>query len=738
MSETTETTDGVQSLAPIVARAHRRFLKCQRYETEARTNWIQDYKFANGDVYNNYQWPVEIYQDRGTRPSLTVNETRQRNLHIINEAKQNKADVKYRPTGGGATEAAAEVYEGLYRHIANVSNAQMAQGTAISFQVQAGLGWTVIEADYVEASPKPGPDAFNQEIYIRGVDQPMSVYLDCDCREPDGTGARYGFEFQDRPTDEVEEKHPELKGRLAVSNAVDGEDAGWIREDHVREARYWEVTEDRDELLGDDEGTTVFKSDVPNELVKEWEAEHEARGSKLKRRPIIRKSVKCHLIIGFELVETTDVPGTAVPIIPWVGEVTIIDKRLDRKGHTRALISAQQMENYNWSASIEFGALQSKSPYLGPMAAFEGLESYYDTANTSSYAFLPWNHRDDEGQEIPKPERQEPPVGAPVYMEGVQLARQFMMAASGQYEADMGKQGNERSGKAINERQRQGDRATYHFIDNQALAIRRQGVIIKEWIPVIYDTRRAAKIIAIDGTESEVTLDPDAAEAHTTRRLGDAIQRIFNPRIGSYEVVSDVGPDYATQRQEAFDAIVQVLTQAPQLIDKIGDLLFKAADFPLAEEIAERLKPGLPPEALAQLELLQKALNHAQAQGMNSQKLLGDALEALAEERLKQKGKDQQGLTDAFNADTTRFKAILDAAAKADPTAAQTMIREMAQQAVRQAMEDNLGPVRATAAGDLARDPSGGDVLPGPAGELPDKVPNPVGEQVARAGEAQP
>jgi hypothetical protein len=286
LSDTDDLTDSasIQTMDPIVRRAHRRFMKCHRYETDARNNWLNDYKFGNGDVYNNWQWPVEIFQDRGARPSLTVNEVYVHNLHIINEAKQNKADVKYRPTGAGATEAAAEVREGMYRHIANISNAQMAQGQAIGFQVQAGLGWTFIESDYVQASPKPGPDAFNQEIYIRGCDDPLSAMLDCDCHELDGTGARYGFIFADRPIDEIEEKYPHLEGKLTVTNAVDGEDAGWIREDHAREARYYEVTEDRDELLGGDDGTTIFASEAPASLRKAWEAEHEARGSTLKSR----------------------------------------------------------------------------------------------------------------------------------------------------------------------------------------------------------------------------------------------------------------------------------------------------------------------------------------------------------------------------------------------------------------------------------------------------------------------
>jgi len=719
-------TEGEGRYAQVVARAHRRFKRCQAFESDARNNWLMDYKFANGDDYNNWQWPATVYQDRGARPSLTVNETRQHNLHIINEAKQNKAAVKYRPTGNGATAAAAEVYEGLYRHIANISNAQMAQGVAINFQVTAGLGYTVIEADYPEANPLTGPEAYNQEIYIRTVPNPMSVMLDVDCQEPDGTGARFGFIFSDRPKDEVIEEYPELAGKLAVANAVDGQDAGWIRDDHVREARYYEVSEDKDELLGNDEGVTVLRSELMMggakgaKLLKTWEDEAEAKGTPLRRRSVIRKAVICYKIIGNDVVDETPIPGTAVPIIPWNGEITFIDQRLDRKGHTRCMISAQRMMNYNWSASVEYGALQSKSPYTAPVAAIGDYMTYWETANNENHSVLPWVHRDEEGREIPKPERQQPPTAAPVYMEGVQLARQFMLAASGQYEAEMGAPGNERSGKAINERQRQGDRATYHFIDNQALAIRRQGVIVKEWIPVIYDTKRTAKIIGVDGSEAEVTVDPDLAVAHHVKQIEGAVQRIFNPNIGHYEVVSDVGPDYATERQEAFNAIIQILTQAPELINKIGDLLFKVADFPLADEMAERLKPGLPPEA-------QEAVTNLQKQLQDKNRLLGEAMQALTEERVKAKNEDNDAVIKAFDADTKRLAVFKDMIPM-DPAAMQAMIHET----VRQALQDNLGPVIGHLAGQITQPaPEDGDTSA--TSGLPIRVPN-VGQEAATPG----
>ena len=709
---TDDQLDGERPFAAVIRRAHARWKRCYEWESQARTNWIMDLKFDSGDSYNNYQWPVEIASTRSGKVTLTVNETRQHNLHIINEAKQNKSGVKYRAVGDEATEEAAEAWEGIYRHIANISNVQMAQGIAIGFQVRAGLGYTWVTSDFTSE------DSFDQDVFIRGIANPLTVMMDCDITETDGSDARYGFIYADRPRDEVELKHPELRGVMPLANAVDDGATEWVRKDHIRVANYYEITEEADELLGNDEGVTILRSKVPASLVKRWEAEAEANGSKLKRRPVVTKRVHRYEIIGDRVVDDERVPGTSIPIIPWVGEVTVIDGILDRKGHTRALISAQQMENYNWSASVEFGALQSKSPWLVPAETVADYMTYYATANFENHAFLPYKHRDDQGREIPKPERQQPPMSAPVYLDGVALARQFMLSASGQYEAEMGAPGNEKSGRAINERQRQGDRATYHFIDNQAIAIRRQGQIVQEWVREIYDTPRVIKTMGEDRSEVHLQIDPDADKAYQAAEEGAAA--IFNPNLGKFDVVPDVGPDYATQRQEAFNAIVQIITRAPALIEKIGDLLFKVADFPLADEIAERLKPGMPTAAQAAIDELQKQLRASNTR-------LGEAMQALTEERLKVKAKDSDAVIDAFDADTRRLSALKDFLA-IDPEALRQLVREE----MAQAAQDNLGPAVMGAAQGLDLELAG-EPPPGASGALPIRVPD-VGQQAAQPG----
>jgi hypothetical protein len=728
--DTDDNTYGI-SPDPIVREAHRRFDRCQKWEATARLRWIDDYKFANGDSDNHYQWPDEIYGQRENEaaPTLTISKVRQHNLQIINDAKQRKSSIKYRPVGDGATAKAAEVYEGIVRHIENVSNASVHRGMAIEFQVQAGLGFTRVTTDYEHDK------TFDQEIYIRGIPDPSACYLDPDAVELDGSDARYGFVFADRPRAAVLKEYPQLEGKITTTNAVDGSSAGWVREKTVRECEYYVIVETEDELLGSPDGDVILRSAINAKLLREWEAQVEADGGELKRRPVVTKRLKWYKIIGDHVVDEKDPPGRSVPIVPWIGEQTVIDNVLDRKGHTRALKDAQRMLNYNRSASVQYGALQGKMPWMGSARAIEGYETYWQTANRENHAILPYNDVDENGQPIERPTRVEPPASAPAFIEGATAAERDMMIASGQYEAEMGAPSNEVSGRAINERQRQGDRATYHFTDQQAIAIRREGQILLELIAEVYDTRRVKRILGEDGTEDSVTIDPQCQGACQVTENGV----LFNPRVGQYAVVSDVGPDYATQRQEAFQAIVQILTQAPQLIDRVGDLLFRVADFPLADEMAERLKPGLSPEAAKAVDALQKQLQIAQAAGANAQRLLSEAMQSLTEERLKSKARDQEAVIDAFDADTKRLSALKDAL-PLDPVALQALIRET----VRQALQDNLGPAVMSAQPGLQTLAAGGS-LPGATGAVPitgtpggpahPLVPN-VGQQAATPGGA--
>lgn len=753
MSDSTIDDDGISDElgadATILREVRRRFDRCKEWESTARTRFVADMKFCYGDAYNNYQWPSALYSQRDSvdKPALTINKTHQHCLQIINDARQNKTGVEVRPVGEGASEEAAKVFEGIIRHIEYISNAQAAYDTATWNQVVGGIGWLRVVTDYANKK------SFDQEIFIRRVPNALSVYLDPDIQQYDGSDARFGFVFRDMPREEFDRAYPKLKNTIGSNFTGDtmNNDGDWINDDHVRICEYFRTVEDRDHLIALIDGTVILESESEPETMKAMamsfmdseDASDAIRmdGDEPMRREVSTSRIEWFEIAGDKIAKRRDWPGMYIPLIRVVGEETVIDGEMDRRGHTRALINPQQMYNFWSSAAVEQVALQTKTPWKASMEAVGPYEEYYKNANLINAAWMPWVEYDEQGRKTTPPDRLDPPVMADAFLKGMQVSANEMMMVSGQYQAVMGAQSNETSGKAINARQRQGDNATYHFIDHLGQAIRHLGKVLIDLIPHIYDTARVVRTLDEAGEETEVHIDPSADVAHQSQETAPMpgqdgqpeskpdVRVIFNPGVGQYDVVADVGPSYATQRQEAFNAFVQIMQANPEMMDKVGDLMFKAADFPMASEIAERLNDirlgnTVPKEIV---EKLKTALVEMQKK---SGQTIGQLVQQIAEMQLDAKKKDVQvaedkargadgaedSAADTLRAQTEAVEASEDmkikeydaetrrmvAMGNIDPEALRPIVREM----VSQLLGEPVVPIMAKhAEADQARQP---------------------------------
>jgi hypothetical protein len=696
--------DRPETDADITREARERFQRVIDWETSFRSSAIDDVRFVNGDADNHWQWPDNMYSERGDRPSLTINKTRQHCLQIINDAKQNAPQVRISPVSDEATKASAEIFEGICRHIEYVSNAATAYNTATEHQVHAGIGWWRIVREYEDEA------GFEQGLRIVRVRDPMSIYMDPDIQELDGSDARWAFVVDDVPRDDFEQKYPEYADRVPQATwAGSSVGGGWLDEDHVRIAEYYRKVVEDDVLHMLPDGSTVRESELAAGATLS-----DLRAISVQSRAVERERLEWFKIVGDEIVDERQEPGRYIPLVRVIGEEAIIEGRLERKGHVRALKDPQRMYNYWSSSAVESVALQSKTPYIAAAESIEAFQQYWDTANSVNHSVLPFNARDDQGQPLPAPTRQEPPQMPQAYMAGMQQSSQELMMASGQYQPTLGQPSpqQETSGRAIQLRQRQGDNATYHYIDNLAVAIRFTGRILLDLIPLVYDTPRVMQIMAPDGTVDRVQLDPTQPQPLQTaqnpnpqqqlagsatptpqQQMATSVIRIFNPTVGRYEVQADVGPAYATKRQQAFDALLQITTTAPQLLNVAGDLLMKAADFPMADELAERLQRLVPPNVLGQgpspqEQQLQQQLNGSQAHVA----LLAEKL-AVAEMRLKV-GAEKTDI-ESYRATTERMGKLLSMAgtdgAYVDGTEVRALIMQMVQDAMQQA---GMAPVQ--------------------------------------------
>ena len=640
-----ETTTDKKRDEKLVAEVKKRFQRCEDFETDARALWKADIRFANGDPDNGWQWDDMMRQARAMdkRPCLTINKTKQHNRQITNDARQNKPSIRVQPVDSGADKKTADILNGVIRHIEANSNADVAYDTAAEHQVDGGIGYWRVVTDYAS------DDSFDQEIFIKRVKNPLNVYLDPDIQEADGSDARYGFVFEDIPREEFEARYPNVD---AASWLLDAGADAWLSKDNVRICEYFRRTDLTDKLFVDDQGNVFKAGDMGREELLV------AAAAGWRSRPVKRQKVEWYLVAGDQVLEQKDWPGRYIPIVRVVGDEVEIDGKIDRKGHTRQMKDAQRMYNYNSSASVEYGALQTKTPILAAAEAIEGYEEHWNNANTQNKPYLPYNHRDELGNPLPVPQRIPAPAPATLFLDGMRVASEEMKMASGQYDASMGAQSNETSGRAIMARQREGDTATFHFIDNIARAIKYTGRILIDLIPKVYDTPRLIRILGEDGKENHAQIDPGQKQAYVKQPTNDGqFQEIYNPSIGRYDVMVAVGPSYSSRRQEAFQALTEMASRNPAVMQIAGDLVMKAADFPMAEQLAERFEKSLPPNVKGEegkspeVQQVQQQLQQTEAQLQE----LGQKYNQMHES----KGIEHQKLRlDSYRAETDRLKIV--------------------------------------------------------------------------------
>lgn len=677
---TDEETSALKGDEKIIAEAKQRFRRCVDWEAVTRERSLSDLRFVCADPDNGWQWPETAWSSRqadADKVTLTLNKTRVHCLQIENEALKSKPSVNIRPTGNGASYDAAQVFEGTVRFIERKSHAQGAYKTAFRFMTRTGIGYVRILTDYV------GPDTFDQDIRIVRVKDPTTVYLDPDINEEDGLDANFGFVFDDMPKDEYRVKHPRHLDVASSSSLGEGLETGWLSEYHVRVCEYFRKEMREDTLIqainpATGEEVRGRKSRLPPEV---WDALDASMDK--KTRQIEVPVIKWFTIAGSKIIDRRDWIGAYVPIARCVGEETIVNKKLDRKGHVRPMKDAQRQLNYWASATTESIATQPLQPWILDPESIEGHEDVWKTANNRKHAYLPFKSVNDQGKEFAKPERVQPPIVPEALIKGRQMAETDLMMVTGQYQAQLGENENAKSGKAISERQAQGDNATYHFNDGYSTMIRAIGVMLVDLIPKVYDTKRLMKILAEDGTtEHDVQVDPSAEQAAVVKKNQEtnAIESVlFNPSVGTFDVEADMGPDYATRRQEAENAFTQLMAANKDLTLVIADIAVKNMDFPGADELAERLKRMVPPQALGLMPnpQLQAQIQHLTEQNTKLMSVVSELTKLNAENAIKLKGKDElrdievyEAGTKAYEAQTKRIQIESDARQKTHQTAA--------------------------------------------------------------------
>jgi len=631
--------------------------------SDSREDQLDDLRFMAGSPDNHYQWPADVLSTRGsvqgqtinTRPCLTINKLPQHVRQVTNEQRQNRPSGKVIPADDNADIEVADILDGMVRHIEYISDADVAYDTACDNQVTFGEGYIRILTDYCDDR------SFDQDIKIGRIRNSFSVYMDPTIQDPCGSDAQWCFITEDILKTEYERLYPNATPVSGIMAQGVGDQAmsQWLTDTTVRIAEYF-YYETKDGTLNlYANGQTTYQGDPDDKQMRQM-------GLKpMRQRKVQRKQVKWIKTNGYEVIEERDWAGMWIPVVRVVGNEWQIEGQVEISGLVRNAKDAQRMYNYWVSQEAEMLALAPKAPFIGYGGQFEGYENQWKTANTNNWPYLEVNPdvTDGAGNMLPLPQRATPPMAQTGLIQAKMGASEDIKAATGQYNASLGMTSNERSGRAILARQREGDVGTYHYVDNLARAIRYVTRQIVDLVPKIYDTQRIARIIGVDGETSMVKIDPMQPEA--VRKLvneqGIVIEKIYNPGVGKYDVKVTTGPSYLTKRQEAMEAMSQILQGSPQLWAVAGDLFVKNMDWPGAQELAERLRKTIDPKLLQDEDdpALQAANQQIQAMGQQMEQMYGmlqrvnQSMEA-QDLAIKQQANEIK----AYDAETKRISAV--------------------------------------------------------------------------------
>lgn len=560
-------------------------------DADNRERDLEDRQF-----YKGIQWDQADRERRKGRPTLTVNRLPQFVKQITGEMRQNKPAIRVLPVDDRTDPKLAEVYSAIIRHIESQSDAHRVYSKAGEQSVIGGIGWFRILTDYA------GDKSFDQEIRVKAVRNPQAVVYDPNAVELTRCDMNWCFVTEVMSEEAFRKAYP--KADLSGWPTSDDNYSQWRTDKTVRVAEYWVREEYTRELFLLSDGSTRYGDEDIDP------AEMQLLGLQvINTRKVQAKRVKCYKITGGEVLDKFDWAGSYIPLIPVMGEEVEVGDEVFRHGLVYHARDPQKSYNFARSAMVEHIASQPKAPWLATTDMVKNHKGAWQSVNTGNPAVLLY----DADPKAPgrMPQRSAPPTFSQAWYQEAMVADGDMKATTGIYDASLGKQSNETSGRAILARDQQGETASYVYVDNLSAAIRHAGLIMLELIPEIYTGERIIRIMgedgAIEGYERINTMMPDG--------------NVWNDlSVGQFDLEVTTGPAFATKRMEAADKMMALVQSVPAIGQIGADMIVKALDMPYGDKLADRLALALvPPGMDADIDKKRMEMQQAQAQAAGPQ-----------------------------------------------------------------------------------------------------------------------
>ncbi|MAC71651.1 MAG: hypothetical protein CMP84_16000 [Gammaproteobacteria bacterium] len=668
--------------------------KCQQADKDNRERVREAHLFLDK---RDGQWEPYWWNSNEAKPRYTFDMVNPIVDQVASEIEQSDYDIRVSPAGGDATKDLAIAYDGIIRNIEQMSNAKTTYAQCARNMVIGGMdGWRVVQK-YVD------DNSFDQDLAIEHVGNFVDrVWFDPAAENQDKSDSRYAFVLHAMAKDEYEARFPEGSGE-SVDDDREGE-AYYDKAECIVVGEFLYLESEDRELVMMSNGQVHEVNEDFDKVVDDLAA----IGVTEAKRRTRKKHYVCSRFFDAKdfLEDKKETVFCRIPVVPAYANFKIFENKTIYWGVVEKLLDPQRVMNYSVSREIEEGALAPRAKYWMTMAQASGHEKQLQTLNTNADPVQFYNV-DPESPAVPQQQ------GGSQVNPGLARISESMRAIIGQtagmFAANMGDNPGLQSGVAIKQLQDRGTNSTMKYSRGLEIAVAATGRLLKDAIPMVYDTERQVRILREDESYDMVPINQKVIDNATGE-----IVTVNDLQVGTYDVTCRAGPSFRNRQQETIEAITTLAQTDPSLMQIAGDLLLQNISTPAASQIAERkriqmIAQGLIPQSQMTEEELQEMAAKMQAQGqqqapdpamvlaqaeqmkaqadmmkaqIDAQKVQNDTLRIQLQaqndqnELVAEQAKTQ---VDVFNAQTNRIKAQVEAE-KAGATIDHTNIKAFGDQ----------------------------------------------------------
>ena len=454
-------------------------------------------------------------------------------------------------TGDGVDKAT--ITQGIIRGIESKCDAVGAYTVAVDRQIKGGRGYCVVTSDYASE------DGWDQEIRIQSVIRPDMVIWDVfssDVTGKDATQAAFVEHISKSRANDLYGLDLPQYGRAETLL----QDTRWIApEDSVEVITYFKLHRTKSKIYQDDQGNTVTEA---------------RKNTKMKSRSTTKTSVRVTKVIAKEIIGTTELPLSRLPIVPFLGEMVDVNRKTNYVGLVYFARDPAKLINGMASLTAERINLSPKATQYTDMRSIINYKDIWQQSNKISLPYLPYDSVDAEGNVLEKPTPRDVQVQISDVTGAQQIYQANLASVLGIPEAGLqGAGASNETAASVLTRNRSTELSNYQFLDNAAKSIAAIGRVVLEMLPIIYDTER---LIPVKGPE------------------GVKLQTVDVGQLGliasEFEVSVDAGPMTATQRKEELNALIALGGMlGPDVTLAFASDIVRNAEFSNSEEIARKI-----------------------------------------------------------------------------------------------------------------------------------------------------